>query len=260
MQPIYTIQNTACAFQLNWSVSLFSRQELPLILDIDELKSATESDGVRILEFCQPKPDVGQFLVSSTPEVSPSNIVRSVKGRWQHQVKASMPKAFRRNYQICSVGEANSHVLDQYVARQTSRHAMVDPRVQDLLESLQFFDATVDLGRALTGHHGQFVHSLQVVLENTEGWNDTRADVLENSREMIIRTAEKKQWRLSRIGLLSNHFHILLGASVTESPASVALSLMNNLAYAQGMKRVLRFGYYVGTFGRYDRGAIRRLQ
>ncbi len=75
---------------------------------------------------------------------------------------------------------------------------------------------------------------------------------------MIIGSANKHRWRLSRIGLLSNHIHILLGAAVTESPESVALSLMNNLAYVQEMKPVFRFSYYVGTFGPYDRGAVRR--
>ncbi len=75
---------------------------------------------------------------------------------------------------------------------------------------------------------------------------------------MILGAAAKKRWRLSRIAILSNHYHILLGANVTESPARVALSIMNNLAYVQGMKPVLRFRYYAGTFGPYDRDAGRR--
>ena len=45
---------------------------------------------------------------------------------------------------------------------------------------------------------------------------------------------------------------------MTESPASIALSLMNNVAHVQGMKPVLRHSYYVGTFGSYDRDAVRR--
>ena len=61
-----------------------------------------------------------------------------------------------------------------------------------------------------------------------------------------------------RIGLITNHFHILLSTNATESPGSGALSLMNNLAYVQQMKPVLRFSYYVGTFGEYDRAAIRK--
>ena len=44
----------------------------------------------------------------------------------------------------------------------------------------------------------------------------------------------------------------MLGCNVTESPAEVALSYMNNLAWTAGMKRVFGFGFYVGTFGEYD--------
>ncbi len=74
---------------------------------------------------------------------------------------------------------------------------------------------------------------------------------------MIMIAAKKKGSRLSRIGLLSNHLHILPGAAVTESPQSVALSLMNNIAYVSGMTAVLKFSYYAGTFGGYDCGAMR---
>ncbi len=135
---------------------------------------------------------------------------------------------------------------------------MTDPQVQKRLESLQLHDAAIDLDRARTGNHGRFIYNLQVVVENTESLHDISESVLSHARATIVRTAAKKQWRLSRIGILSNHFHVLLGANVTESPASVALSLMNNLAYVQGMKPVLRFSYYVGTFGPYDRNAVWR--
>jgi hypothetical protein len=38
----------------------------------------------------------------------------------------------------------------------------------------------------------------------------------------------------------------------------IAVRFMNNLAYRDGMKRMFEFGYYVGTFGEYDLGAIPR--
>jgi hypothetical protein len=41
-----------------------------------------------------------------------------------------------------------------------------------------------------------------------------------------------------------------------ESPQDIALSYMNNLAYAQGMKAVFKYSYFVGTFGEYDLGVI----
>ena len=260
MKPIYTVDNTNPAYQLNWSVSLFGRIAFPPPSDwLDQLRTATEPDGVRILEFRSTQPNVGQFFVSTRPPLSPSEVVRSVKGRWQYLIRTKHPKAFRRNYFIGSVGEANCGVLDQYIAKQNSKHPMADPDVQKSLESLQFHDPSVDLGQVITGSHGQFVYGLQVVVETKDGLNEIHPGVLTASRAVIIGAGEKHRWRLSRIGLLSNHIHILLGPDVTESPADVALSLMNNLAYAQGMKATFRYSYYVGTVGPYDRNALRRM-
>jgi REP element-mobilizing transposase RayT len=259
MEPIYTLTNTTPAYQLNWSVSLFGKIALPPPPHwLDQLKAVTERDGVRILEAHLEPPNVGQFFVSTRPEVAPSAIVRSVKGRWQHLLQAQHAIAFRRNYFIGSVGSAHCEVLDRYVAGQTDKHVMVDPRVQERLYSVQFHDAAIDLTHARTSNHGRFIYNLQIVLENVENLHDIREAVLLDSRAMVIRVAAKKDWLLSRIGLLSNHIHILLGAHVAESPASVALSLMNNLAYVQQMKPVLRFSYYAGTFGPYDLDAVRR--
>ena len=49
-----------------------------------------------------------------------------------------------------------------------------------------------------------------------------------------------------------------MGCSLNESPEAVALAYLNNLAYAQGMKPVFCYSYYVGTFGEYDMDAVRR--
>ena len=161
--------------------------------------------------------------------------MRSIKGRWQYILRSQFPSAFRRNYFIGSVGEANSESLSNYVARQTDRHPMVDDRVMAQLESLQFHDPAVRLDEGRIGSHGKFVHSLQIVIENAQGWNETRHEVLRGARDMIVRASASKEWWLARIGLLSNHIHILRGCSMVESPESAALSLLNHLAYAQGM-------------------------
>ena len=110
---------------------------------------------------------------------------------------------------------------------------LADPDVQKRIQSLQFHDASVDLGQVMTGNYGKFVYGLQVVVETKDGLNEIRPSVLAGWRTMIIRAAPKKNWRLCRIGLLSNHIHVLLGPDVTQAPADVALSLMNNLAFAQ---------------------------
>jgi REP element-mobilizing transposase RayT len=258
MNPIYTADNTNAAFQLNWSVALFGKTDLPDPKAwITELKVATEGDGVRILEHHQPSANVVHFLVSTTPVLCPSEIVRSVKGRLQYLVRDRLPKAFRRNYYIGSVGEANCDVLDQYIARQTSKHPMADPEIQERLERFQFHNPAVDLGAKRTGNYGQFVHSLQIVLRTADGWHEVRESVLAGKQKMILNAANKKNWLVSRIGILSDHMHLLLGVGNTESPQSVAISLLNNLAFVQEMKPVFRYSYYAGTFGGYDRGAIR---
>ena len=132
MDPIYSAENTKAAYQLNWSVALFGSNELPSPADwLQQLKPATETDGVRILECHWPSSNVVQFLISSLPALSPSQIVRSVKGRLQYVIRDKTPKAFRRNYFIGSVGEVNSKVLDQYVGSPFSGLVITQAPLED---------------------------------------------------------------------------------------------------------------------------------
>jgi REP element-mobilizing transposase RayT len=259
VRPIYTAENCEKAYQLNWSVSLFGREQLEIApYTLDALRPITEADGVRILEHRQLHADTFQFLVSTQPDTTPSEIIRSLKGRIQYLIRDSQPKAFRRNYFIASLGEVNSKILNEYIQHQTAKHPMAAEHIQERFEQLQYFDDQIDLAKVITGNYGQFIYAIQIVIENAEHWHEARIDVLRKHRDMIVQVARKKEWQLSRIGIVSNHTHLLLGPHMIESPESVALSLLNNLAYAQGMKPVFRFSYYVGGFGAYDRGAIRK--
>jgi hypothetical protein len=58
--------------------------------------------------------------------------------------------------------------------------------------------------------------------------------------------------------LLPDHPHATLACGFEQSPEEVALGYMNNLAFAHGMKPLFCGSFYVGTFGQYDMGAIRR--
>ena len=258
MTPLYTPENCSNAYQLNWSLSVFGASALPPPAEsLEHRRAACEPDGVRILE-CEPtSPSVVQFFVSTRPSVPPSEIVRSIKGRWQYRIRDRYPSAFRRNYRLDTVGAANNETLDRYVDHQVSRHPMADSRINDRLVAFQFHDPRVDLAVVQSSNAGRYVNGLQVVIETNGGWSEIQTDMLQASREMNIRASAKKRWRLSRIGLLSNHIHILLGASMTESPESIALALLNNLASVHDMKPVFRFSYYVGSFGAYDRQAVR---
>lgn len=256
--PLYSEADTAEAYQLNWIVSLFPRSHLPNLTDYHvPLRAATEEDGVRILEMTSNDAGCVQFFVSTQPNTSPAQILQKLKGRLQYLIRDLDPKAFARNYFISSVGEANCETLERYVGKQAVRHTMADTEVQSYFENCQFHDNRIDLARPRLSNHGQFLHSLHIVLENDGGRNEIRPDAIRLTLAKIEAVAIKKQWLLSRIGLVANHMHILLGADVTEKPRSIVLSLMNNLAYAFGMKRIYRPSFYVGTFGAYDRDAIR---
>lgn len=223
---------------------------------VEYLKPVWESDGIRVLEFVQVRPALLQFYLSSSPTISPSEMVRCMKGRLQHEVRTTQPIHFRRNYQLNSVGSAKGDVLDRYVQNQTSNHPMAQNRVQSMFEELQFHDARIDLAAPRTNAHGRFVVSLHLVIETEGGWRDVRRARLESYSHTIRKSCEKHRWLLSRVGILANHIHVLLGAEVTDCPEKVALSLLNNLAFSQSMKPIFKFSYYVGTFGPYDRGAI----
>jgi REP element-mobilizing transposase RayT len=258
-EPLYTVANCRIAYQLHWSLTVFATQSWP---QLDSwwrpLQQAVEPDGVRLLEFQASGTAAGQFFVSSKPETSPAQIVRSVKGRLQYIVRGAIPQFWRRHYSITSVGDAKNDVLQGYIGRQVEHHPMADPRVVDLLSQTQFHDPSVDLAGLRASAHGRFTHSLHVVIENTEHLCDTRPMWLSRSRSMLIAACRKKGWLLSRLGLVSNHLHVLLGCDVADAPRDIALSLMNNLAYAHDMKPVYEFSFYVGTFGTYDHDAIRR--
>jgi hypothetical protein len=77
--PIYTSDNCRAAYQLNWSVSLFANAPLPDKTEwFTELAKQTETDGIRLLECRHADARLVQFLASTTPATSPSEILRSI--------------------------------------------------------------------------------------------------------------------------------------------------------------------------------------
>jgi hypothetical protein len=154
-EPVYTAANCPIAYQLHWSLTLFAKQAWPEKEGWwQPLREAVEPDGVRLLEVQLREQAVGQFFVSTKPEVSPAEVVRSVKGRLQHLVRDAIPQLWRRHYSIASVGDANNNVLQEYVGRQVQHHPMADRRAVDRLSQAQFHDPLVDLAAPRASAHG----------------------------------------------------------------------------------------------------------
>jgi REP element-mobilizing transposase RayT len=257
MEPLYTPHNTTPAYQLNWGLTIFWRTSpVPDESWLANLQRATESDGVRVIKHRVTTLDASQFFMSTKPHVSPSELIRVVKGRLQHAIRERTPKALQRNYCLRSIGSARRSVVEDYVATQLGHHRMADPRVQQRLARFQKRPPNVDLRKPCFTAHGTYWYNLHVVIVNDERWMETRDDVLAKLGEMIDRVASKHGDRLSRVGLFADHVHLTMGCPIDRSPQDVALGYLNNCAYACGMKAVFRFGYYVGTIGEYDRGAV----
>ena len=259
MQPLYTADNCHAAYKLRWSLALFGNRGIPPASDwLDSVASAVEPDGVRMLEHTFRSPTTLLFFLSTKPHASPQGIVKSVKGRLQHTVRATHPELFKRNFSLTSIGEVRRGTVEAYVSKQLNHHRMADPRVRAELSGFQLCFPEVDLAQARFSTHGRYVCNLHLVLVNTERYCDVGYQRLATTRDMVLRAAEKKGHSISRLAILRDHLHMTVGFSWQESPADIALGYLNNLAYAHGMKPSLQYGYFVGTFGEYDSDAVRR--
>jgi REP element-mobilizing transposase RayT len=253
--PLYR-QNTRVAYQLNWSYALFWR-EPPKSLDwFAELQAATEPDHIRLLNHVFCELNVSKFLVSTTPDVVPELIPQRVKGRLQHLLQRTMPRAFQRNYSLRSIGSTKRDKVEAYVATQLGHYSMADERVQQRLEKYQVFDETVELSRQRQTSHAVYWYNLHLVFVMRDRAMHVQDETLMAIRKMICAVARKKGHLLSRAAILPDHVHLTIGCDLVESPEQVALSYLNNLAFAVGMKSFFEYGYWVGTFGEYDLGAV----
>ena len=86
--------------------------------------------------------------------------------------------------------------------------------------------------------------------------NETRESEIRKLCEMIEHVALKGEHRLSRLSLLCDHVHLVIGGKIDQSPEDIALGFLNSGAIALGMKPQFKFGYYAGTTGEYDLGAV----
>lgn len=257
-QPIYTSANCNPAYQLNWSLAAFWKTAVPESEWLDSLQADLDKDNIHLLEHHFRQPATSQFLLSTRPDAAPQDVIRLVKGRLQHIVRSRCPKAFRRNYGMYSVGTAKRDVVDRYVASQLGHHRMADQRLQKKLEGSEYHAPDVNLATPRRSSHGEFIYNLHLVLVNDGRWMEIRDKVLAGTYEALPRISKKKGHLLSRAAVLADHVHLTLGAGLGVSPEEIALCYLNNLASVQDMRPVFQFGYYVGTFGTYDLGAIRQ--
>ncbi len=257
MDPIYTENNCTPDHRILWTLALFWQDQRHDSDWLESLNEAVQKDDVQILNHNASGPTTDQFLLHAGAHLPPKDVIRSVKGRLQHLVRFDVPKAFRKNYSIKSIGQTTAEVIEEYVGSQLSRHPMAEADVNERMQKYQLRFPDVDLSEPRYSSHGEYVYNLHLVFVHEERWAEIREEVLQNVTDVIVKAADSKGHLLRAAGILSDHVHIAVGCGIEDAPQDVALSYMNNLAYAHGMDRIYQYGYYAATFGQYDLCAVK---
>jgi REP element-mobilizing transposase RayT len=260
-QPIYTpvnVNDPAYHLRYTWS-GWPSSEPFPDLPDnlLGSLETPWEADGLRLLEH-RWLPRVLQFTFSVKPSVAPTFFTARVKGRLQYALrKCGRPVAFNRKVAFRTIGDNSTKEVEAYIARQVEREPLADPRFAELLREFTVTSPLVDLSLPSETHSGRYWYNLHLVLvvEQRGRLSDPRDLAL--MRDQSFRIAEKKQYAISALSVMPDHLHLALRGNIEHSPQEIALTFLNNLAYSLGQKALWGFGYYTGTFGEYDMGAVR---
>lgn len=223
---------------------------------IDELRESTENDSIRILGHQFAGPATSQFAISTTPHVSPQQVVQRIKGRLQNLLKHSRPRAWRRNFAIRSVGHVSRTMIERYVASQVDHHYGNNQLLKKQLHELQVENAEIDLSTPSGTTHGKYWYNLHIVLVHRERYEERQFQILGRVRAMVLSSARAKGYLLSRAGILCDHVHLTLGCPFEIAPIDVTLGFLNNLSYVYGMKPVFQFSGFIGTFGEFTHNAL----
>ena len=254
----YSFQPAAVAYQLRWSLAIFPTEPIPHPSNwLEHLSLACEPDGIRVLEATNSPNGSLLLLLSTQPQVKATTIVQRVKGRLQHLLRDQGGIAWRRNFRLSSVGDANLNTVEQYVANQLGHHSMASTSVQQSLAELAWHDKTLDISQPVTSSHGQYALGLHVVLVHAERWRNANLRFVELTRNGILATLAHWNCAAARIALLADHVHFTMRLSYEVSPSELILAVMNEVCDDHDGLRMWMEGFYVGTIGSYDMSAVR---
>jgi REP element-mobilizing transposase RayT len=221
------------------------------------LESLWETDGIRVLESNWSAEQI-QFTCSVKPAVSPTFFTARMKGRLQHALRvAGTPTSFSRKVAFRSIGENRREQVEAYIGGQVSKERFVDDRFEEFMKGFTVSNADVRLQDPSATERGRYWYNLHVVLVTESRMRFTDEGSLRLMAKTCDKVSIKKSYGISRRSVMPDHIHLSLRGNVEHSPEDVALSFMNNIAFAFGQKAIFRPSYYVGTFGEYDMGAVR---
>lgn len=261
-EPLYRPEALHPAYQLRYgwtgwpSTAPFPTELLAGVLP--DIAPEWERDGFRVLETSLASEQL-QLTLSATPAVNPVTLAGRVKGRIQHHCRRQgIPIDFSRKLAVRSLGDPSRAQVEAYIRNQVPKEALADERFREMLTSFTVVNPHVDLSQLTESNSGRYWYNLHLVLVMRERYRIGEAATLTTIRDATLRICVKKGYAASTVAVLPDHLHLAVRGAVAQSPEEIALSFLNNLAYALGQRPMWEAGYYAGTFGEYGMAAVRR--
>ncbi len=262
----YTMNSTTFqpkqAYQLRytwtaWPKENFSVESLPTHPLPQDLIGAWESDGLRPLEWHIDTNQL-QILFSARPDITPKFLAARAKGRLQHVFRQqNLPCAFQRNFSLQSVGAPNASDINTYLQNQLQHGEFADPRYRDLLSGLAFTNPSVSLKAPIPSKSGRYILGYHFVFVVADRWRmpEKTASLIQKA---LVATSRKSAWKIAKLSLMPDHVHIAIRGEIDTSPLDISGQIREETSRAVGI-----FGFwmptgYIGTFGHYGMGAIRK--
>jgi REP element-mobilizing transposase RayT len=260
-EPRYRPADLRPAYQLRYGWTGWpSKGSFPtdlLARVLPEIAPEWENDGLRVLESSL-TPKQLQLTLSTTPQVSPVTLAGRVKGRLQHHCRqGGTPIDFSRKLAVRSLGDPNRSQVETYIRNQVPNEPLADERFRDMLTAFTVVNPQVDLSRPSETNSGRYWYNLHLVLVASARYRTGEAATLTKIRETALRICVKKGYAASTLAVLPDHLHLAVRGAVEQAPEEIALSFLNNLAYALEQRPWWEAGYYAGTFGEYSMAAVR---
>lgn len=261
--PLYTassISSRAYHLRYTWAgwPSSGTFPPLPTEAFFDAVDPLWEADGIRRLETKWSSQQIN-CTCSVKPTVSPIFFVGRIKGRLQHAMQqAGTPIRFSRKVSFRSLGKNKRQQIEAYIAKQVVKERFVDKRFSELMESVTVADHSARLQDPSKTDSGRYWYNLHLVLVTDARMRFTDKRSLNLMALTCDKIAAKNAYSVACRSVMPDHLHLALRGDIAQSPEEIGLAYLNNIAFAFGQQAVFRPGYYVGTFGDYDMGAIRR--
>ena len=265
MRPFFTADSVKAAYQSRFHFGWYAHGRQDKLSSVkhliqDTLESVCEKQGYHLLEH-EIEPTVVRALISLTPQTSPTEVTRFVKGNIATAARneAGISDLWSRGWFCRSVGTVTTETIREYVAKQYEHHRAA-PELHPELAAKAQYRRPGDATKLRTSSHAVFEYNIHVVLVTNRRQEFLDLEVAESLVCYLRQVCEKKSWIPWNIDVLPDHLHLLVGLSPTDAPDEVALSLLNNVEYFTQQrhgsvmatvveKTVWQPGYYVGTVG-----------